>query len=252
MRATNPSAFVDTSMLYAALVSAAGASREILRAAFQGTCLLFFSTLVFTEVERNVRAKAPEALPYLATLRQSPIVNLVEPTAPLLQQASQIVVAKDAPIVAAAAQVHADYLVTFDRVHLLRRKEEIKRSFGNRRRAPRGASGGAAPGCLRTMEQAALAHAGQRPYGPPRTRAQCQSTSSATSRSSNVLKGVRVWRVGKVARADTPNRPSSSPGCPAAYGLVTLSAGQDDDGQAGGSQATRLVSYVARPKSLSG
>lgn len=90
----------------------------------------FFSTLVFDELERNLGKKAPESLAFLSTFRSSPIVNIVKPSASLIEHASRIVVAKDAPIVAAAAQARCHYLVTFDRVHILAKREQIKISFG--------------------------------------------------------------------------------------------------------------------------
>jgi predicted nucleic acid-binding protein len=124
------SAFVDTSVLYAAIFSTSGASRAILHAAFQGTCRLFFSALVFSEVERNLAEKAPGALVFLATFRNSSIIHLVEPSPAAIRRACDVVVVKDAPIVAAAAEASADYLLTFDRVHILRRRLEIKDAFG--------------------------------------------------------------------------------------------------------------------------
>jgi len=86
--------------------------------------------LVFAEIERNLEAKAPELLPFLRAFQSIPSLHLVEPSRSLIERARRIVGEKDAPIVAAAAECKADYLATFDRVHILSRKHKILAEFG--------------------------------------------------------------------------------------------------------------------------
>jgi len=54
---------------------------------------------------------------------------LVKPTKRQILKATKIIEGKDAPIVAGAIFSKADYLVSFDRKHLLQHKKEIEASF---------------------------------------------------------------------------------------------------------------------------
>jgi len=90
---------------------------------------LIISADVIEECERNLRAKAPEALPLLMAFLTL-LADRAEPTAELVAQAATMIDAKDAPIVAAAALAKADYLASYDRRHLLAKRAEIERAYG--------------------------------------------------------------------------------------------------------------------------
>ena len=90
---------------------------------------MYASSLVLIESERNLSIKYPDALSTYQMLRAG-LTNLVTPPLPLVRRVGGVVAGKDAPIVAAAALVNANYLVTFDRRHLLDRRDLIRSSFG--------------------------------------------------------------------------------------------------------------------------
>jgi predicted nucleic acid-binding protein len=66
--------FVDASVLYAACYSETGSARELLLESVRGHLILVVSPHVLEEVERNLVAKAPQALPAFETL-----IKLVDP-----------------------------------------------------------------------------------------------------------------------------------------------------------------------------
>jgi len=111
--------FVDTSVLFAAALSPTGAARELLCMALRGHAQIVISQDVLDEAERNLTRKAPETLRAYRQLILLLGVEIVNPTANDVRAAEGYVVSKDAPIVAAARAAKVDFLVTFDRKHLL-------------------------------------------------------------------------------------------------------------------------------------
>ena len=122
--------FVDSSVLIAAAISPRGAGRELLHQGFAGRCQLSISSLVLTETERSLTDKAPAALPNFAIFRASLLTTLVNPSRPAFLRVARVVVAKDAPIVAAAVRARAAYLATYDRKDLLNHRQVIQERFG--------------------------------------------------------------------------------------------------------------------------
>lgn len=122
------SAFIDASVLYSAIHSSSGASREIIRQAIRGHVVLVISKYVLAEVERNLANKAPELLPDFHALLQLIPFAVVQPTRRQVQWAAQYTALKDAPIVAAAKRAGSDYLVTLDRRHLVGVPEVARKS----------------------------------------------------------------------------------------------------------------------------
>ena len=55
---------------------------------------------------------------------------MIDPPPSLIDDIAKNVEPKDAPIVAAAVAAQADYLVTYDRHHLLSQAEVIRRHYG--------------------------------------------------------------------------------------------------------------------------
>jgi len=121
--------FIDSSILIAAAISARGAARDLLRHGFQGDVDLCISSLVLEESERNLRLKAPEAVTDFGIFRDLLVTRLIDPPESLVRFVAEVVVWKDAPIVAAAVVAGARYLATYDRKHLLSQQPVIESHF---------------------------------------------------------------------------------------------------------------------------
>ncbi len=121
--------FLDTSVLMAATISARGSARDLVNRGFRGEYELIISADVIEECARNLRAKAPEALPLFVAFLTL-LTHRAEPTTERVAQAAATIEPKDAPIVAAAALVKADYLASYDRRHLLAKRAEIEEAYG--------------------------------------------------------------------------------------------------------------------------
>ena len=127
-----PIVFVDSSALMAASISANGSARDLLITAALGVISLIISTLVLQETERNLRRKAPRALPAFAILRDLLRSRIVDPPEALTQEVSEIIDPKDAKIVAAAIHGKATFLVTYDQRHLLSEADRVFERYGVR------------------------------------------------------------------------------------------------------------------------
>jgi predicted nucleic acid-binding protein len=125
-----PEVYVDSSVLIAAAISSRGAARDLLMLGFRGAVTLSVSDVVFTETERNLALKAPEALPAFQTFRDLLSVRLVRPSPGLVAAAATLVAEKDAVMVAAAVAAGAAFLATYDRKHLLAKREVIAAEYG--------------------------------------------------------------------------------------------------------------------------
>ncbi len=122
--------FIDSSVLLAAAISVQGGGRELLRRGFRGEFDLYISSEVLEETERNLSLKAPQGLDAFYLLGELLLAKVVNPPRSLVLAAAKVVIAKDAPIVAAAVEAGANYLATYDRKHLLRSREKVKSRFG--------------------------------------------------------------------------------------------------------------------------
>jgi len=122
--------FIDSSVLIAAAISERGAARDLLRLGFRGRLDLYTAPEVLVETERNLALKAPEALSSFYIFRDLLAAKLVNPPRALVLEASGVVAAKDAPVVAAASHAAVDYVATYDRKHLLSHKDMIRTRFG--------------------------------------------------------------------------------------------------------------------------
>jgi predicted nucleic acid-binding protein len=121
--------FLDTSVIFAAALSARGSARDLIHAASSRNARLIISSFVIREVERNLTAKALAALEAFHGFRALPI-DIVEPRADLVRDIATIIEPKDAAIVAGAIASTATYLATYDRKHLRAQSELIQRRFG--------------------------------------------------------------------------------------------------------------------------
>lgn len=121
-----PKIFIDSSVLIAAAISPTGSARDLIMRSFRNKLKVVISDLVIAETQKNLANKAPQALPALQLFLEVLNPEVVSPTKTFILKASKVVELKDAPIVAGASYSKADYLVTFDRKHLLQQKREIK------------------------------------------------------------------------------------------------------------------------------
>lgn len=114
--------FLDTSAVFAAVLSATGGARALLKLGESGVIRIWVGPTVLKEADEVFRRKAPDLLPLLATLlHQAQAQTGPDATSDQQMQAAALVdYAPDARIVAEALACRADYLVTHDHEHLLR------------------------------------------------------------------------------------------------------------------------------------
>lgn len=112
-------AFVDASVLYAALISSSGAARELLKRHVANEIDLVVSDYVIEEVRRNLAKKAPDLVGALDLVLDLVAFERVVPAREQIQLAATYTALKDAPVVAAAQAATCPYLLTFDKQHLL-------------------------------------------------------------------------------------------------------------------------------------
>jgi predicted nucleic acid-binding protein len=118
---SSPDLFLDSSALFAGVISASGASRALLVLAEGGQITITVSEQVVVETERAVARKVPGALPDLREALRSTGLRIVpDPSFDEIKEYASIISHKaDIPIVVAAAQVRMDYLVTLNRRHFI-------------------------------------------------------------------------------------------------------------------------------------
>jgi predicted nucleic acid-binding protein len=113
--------FLDSSALFAGIVSASGASRALLLLAESGHIRLTISEQVVTETERAIARKVPAAindfrqaiLASKARILRDPLPEEVKAHSHLISHPA------DVPILLAAMQDRVDYLVTLNRKHFI-------------------------------------------------------------------------------------------------------------------------------------
>jgi predicted nucleic acid-binding protein len=127
---TPRSVFVDSSALFAAAYSVTGSAHDLVQAAIQARVTLVLSDYVLAETERNLLASAPRAHPAFLRLRASLPYQVSNPPTPLVAETARVVVAKDAPIIAAARAARVELVATYDRKDLLSKRQEILAAFG--------------------------------------------------------------------------------------------------------------------------
>jgi predicted nucleic acid-binding protein len=116
-----PDLFLDSSALFAGVVSADGAARALLLLGEAGLVTITISEQVVAETERAVARKAPRALAYYREALRSSGLHIVRDPSPEEVEAHRDVVAHraDVPIVVAAMEAEVDYLVSFNRRHFI-------------------------------------------------------------------------------------------------------------------------------------
>ena len=122
--AVRPKVFLDTSALFAGVWSDSGGARQILKLAEAGLITPIVSPQVLSEIENNLRRKAPDLLGKLAVLLDR--VGLVlAVTAPVPRYEAALALTGypgDGRVLADAWESRADFFVTLDRQHFLDNK----------------------------------------------------------------------------------------------------------------------------------
>ncbi|MEM6427839.1 MAG: putative toxin-antitoxin system toxin component, PIN family [Deinococcota bacterium] len=108
--------FLDANVVFSACLSDKGHARALFHLAQARYCTLLTSSYAAEEARRNLSVKYRKHLPTLHDLE--PLFTIIPEASPaLVTWANSHVVAKDAPILAAAVASGADYLVTGDQRH---------------------------------------------------------------------------------------------------------------------------------------
>ena len=114
------SVFMDSSALFAAILSTTGAARALIVLRLNNRIQLVISEDVLVETRRNIACKAPELEPLLDRLLNEIDFEVVaSPSKEDIRAAEEYVAAKDAFIIAAAVEANVEYVATFDRKHLI-------------------------------------------------------------------------------------------------------------------------------------
>ena len=118
---STPDLFLDSSALFAGVVSPTGASRALLLLAEAKMITLTVSEQVIIETERAVAHKMPRAISaYREALRSTNLHILPAPTPSEIEPYLNIISHQaDVPIVVAAMKAQTDYLVTLNRKHFI-------------------------------------------------------------------------------------------------------------------------------------
>jgi predicted nucleic acid-binding protein len=131
MTLRNPRMFLDTSVLFAAVLSPTGGARKLFLLAEAGVLTLVVGPIVLKECDEVIHRKAPGSSPRLAQLLAT---AQTETSAPLSK--SQIKTAQsyvrydaDAPVLAEAIHSKPDWFVTHDKEHFLKSRSKIKLAF---------------------------------------------------------------------------------------------------------------------------
>lgn len=113
--------FLDTSVLFAAVYSATGGARLILKLGEAGAVSLWVGPWVLKKAEAVLDRKSPESKGYFALLLDRSGVQVgEEANEPALRQACSVIeYLPDAQVVAEALVLGVDYFVSFDRQHLV-------------------------------------------------------------------------------------------------------------------------------------
>jgi predicted nucleic acid-binding protein len=119
--ADRPKVFLNTSALFAGLWSDLGGARQVLKLAEAGMVTLAISPQVLSEIENNLRRKAPEQLGKLAVLLDRVGLVLTKTAPESLFETALTLTGHpgDGRVLADAWESGVDFFVTLDRQHFL-------------------------------------------------------------------------------------------------------------------------------------
>jgi len=120
--------FLDTSVLFAAILSPTGGSRRLFQLAEAGVLHLLVGPTVLREADEVVRRKASSSRPLLVQLLDAARVGTsLLPTKIQVESARQYVrYAPDARVLAEAICADPDWFITLDKKHFLNKKREFR------------------------------------------------------------------------------------------------------------------------------
>ena len=116
--------FLDANVYFAGFYSAKGASRAVLELAKKRKIQIIASGLVLKEADRNLRKKTDAKISdqFRRFLKNTKIIVVPPPTDTSLQPYTSYTNFKDIPVLAAAFESKAHFLVTLDRKHFFTSK----------------------------------------------------------------------------------------------------------------------------------
>jgi len=123
--------FLDTSVVFAAVLSPSGGSRKLFRLAEIGILRLVVGAIVLRECDEVVRLKKPSSAPQLAQLlAASRTETSPAPSTRQIRTAKSYVhYSPDAYVLAEAIQAGPDWFVTHDKEHFLKQRGKITLPF---------------------------------------------------------------------------------------------------------------------------
>lgn len=126
MTPKNRKVFLDTSVVFAAVLSPTGGARKLFQLGEAGLLRLFIGRNVLRECDEVVRRKAPASLPTLAQLLEIGRVETTPaPTRKMVEIARSIVgYEPDAYVLAEAISAEPDWFVTHDKEHFLKERKD--------------------------------------------------------------------------------------------------------------------------------
>jgi len=131
MTPKNPRVFLDTSVVFAAVLSPTGGARKLFHLGGAGLMQLVVGPTVLRECQRVIQRKNPTTLPDLAQLLASGLVETSH--APTQKQISAAEVhvqyTPDAHVLAEAILAKPDWFVTHDKEHFLKHRSRIDLPF---------------------------------------------------------------------------------------------------------------------------
>jgi predicted nucleic acid-binding protein len=131
MTPRNPRVFLDTSVLFAAVLSPTGGERKLFLLAEADVLKLVVGPTVLIECDEVVRRKAPGSSPRLAQLLAEAQTETSAPPSKSQIKTAQSYVRydPDARVLAEAIHAKPDWFVTHDKEHFLKSRSKIKLAF---------------------------------------------------------------------------------------------------------------------------
>jgi predicted nucleic acid-binding protein len=113
--------FLDTSVIFAAVLSETGGARKLFRLGEAGVIKLIVGSNVLRECEEVVRRKVPASLPTLAYLLELGMVEITarSPEDFIEQAKTTVAYEPDAYVLAEAMAAEPDWFITHDKAHFL-------------------------------------------------------------------------------------------------------------------------------------
>ena len=118
-----PRLFIDSSVLFSAANSAKGHARDLMTMSANGEITLVLSNYVLRETIRNLSQLKQAPLEAFEEILSNATIEVVDAGKQAVVDAGNLVVLKDAPIIAAAKTASVDMLVSLDKKHILNHPE---------------------------------------------------------------------------------------------------------------------------------